>query len=281
MKIFFSTDLTENKKNTHVDGVIFRTNRVSSSLECALDAAAARGERAAKKANLPIPLRILYYLCGFYCVIMVVALIKTLVDLPVSEVYGNAPFLFWALAVAGPTWGVLELLRRRRIKQTENSAEIAQNEADANALLAQSRETLGVPAQAVAVDILYGTYRRRGKKLRQKNVWVNVEVMAYNESDALCLCDATEKFVIPRSTLRNIRRINKQIAIPNWNKETPLDRLPGVEAKTYMVNQYGMLFCRPYYALCLKHGSEDYEIYFPHYELPVIMRLTGLKVSDK
>ena len=105
-------------------------------------------------------------------------------------------------------------------------------------------------------------------------------MQVFVENDMLCFADLHGVYALPLSGFVDITRINKSIALPNWNKETsPKDE----QYKTYKIrdNDMGMYTIKPYYQVNLKIQGEDYQITLPNYELKNFLSVLSLNVKDQ
>ena len=143
---------------------------------------------------------------------------------------------------------------------------------------------LGVPDNAERMDVLVVRYQWKNGKVILKSTGpfkaLNADLRAFTEKDALCLADSFQKFTIPFESLTGIRSIRKRIAISNWNKDEPYNQ---GEYKPYHIkgNQYGGVILPYYYALGIRYNGEEYELYFPPYELAAVERLTGCRMEEE
>ena len=99
--------------------------------------------------------------------------------------------------------------------------------------------------------------------------YINYEMQVFVENDMLCFADLHGVYALPLSGFVDITRINKSIALPNWNKETsPKDE----QYKTYKIrdNDMGMYTIKPYYQITL-----------PNYELKNFLSILTLNVKDQ
>lgn len=279
MKIFFGVDITTNKKNERMDGEDFIVDRVSEAQEKVLDQNGEALTELQKKANLPLPLRILYYLSGFITLCFVVGIIRGLGEVTLQEAFQNAPWIFYLVPISAIVWGLLALARRKYQKKFEESPEVEQAAKKAQALNQQSYDALGVPEDAVTVDVLCSRYAIKKDEPVNRPfgpyTFIATELKMYVEDDSLLLADVHQKFSIPLSSLVGIRTINKPVTMPVWNKDIPIDQ-PPYNSYSITVNQNGIRF-QPYCALHIRDDyGKEYDLYFPCYEIVPFERLTGL-----
>ena len=161
----------------------------------------------------------------------------------------------------------------------EQSNEAKAALAKSERLMQECYETLGVPKSALNMDVLCGQYRIKEGKVVNKPVanytFINTELKVFVKDNTLSFADINQRFDIPMDALRGIRTVNKAVSLPTWNKQKHYGEAPYDQCKISS-NRYGYT-SKPYYALCIQNElGEEYELYFPTYELATIEKLTGL-----
>lgn len=287
MKPFGSIDITENKKNERINGAEFIVESTSSGQAKALENETENAEELLKKSKLPLPLRIVEWVCGILAAVVVADLLRATTDedaVTLTEAYNNAAWIFWMGGISLLVWAVLALIERNHAKKVLESDENSQVSSQLDRLTDNIYEELGVPEGAVDVDLLTFRYKRKKDKTVPKEqglsmtAYFNPEMKAYVEDDRLCLVDLEHKYAFERSELTAIRTVKKSIALPSWNKDVhPTEG----HFKQYKmtVDQYAQTHLKPYHILELRHNGEEWGIYFPCYELPTFEALTGLKAE--
>ena len=139
------------------------------------------------------------------------------------------------------------------------------------------REYMGIPEDAVRVDILSFGHREGKEYPAAGSDPLNCEMFLFEQDDALCLLDSSGLYSFPRSGLRDIRVVKRTIPVRNWNKEFPPTRgwlrKYGVDSRSDGEQTYLRFFC----ALdILTPFGKSFCLLFPAYELDVIAGLTGL-----
>ena len=282
MKLFFGVDVTQDNGNDRMDGEDFIARRISEAQEKALEANSEALEALQNKAKLPLPLRALRYACAFVFLCFAISLVRGLGNVTLTQAYHNAPWIFYSLPVVGMGWIALTLLHRKRQKEFHDSPEVAQAIKKSAALNQQSYESLGVPADAATIDVLCSRYAiKKGEPINRPfgpYTFIATEVKIYKEGDALMLADLYQTFAIPKEALTAIRTVQKPVTLPAWNKETPIDQ-PPYNGYNLTLNHNGVHF-KYYHTLTVTRGDgEEYDLYFPPYEITTIEALTGLHPS--
>ncbi len=282
IKPVFGIDETLDKDNEQSNAEAFCVAKVSDECSKALDEGSDEAMESVERAKLPLPLRIMEYVCGFAVLVILVGILRA--DVGLAEAYQNAAWMFWLGGACLLVWAVLAVAARQKSKSVIQSEEVRDNERELEQNLQRAYRELGVPAQAADVDILMFCYTvKNGEVQVKKNTpvpYLNMELKLFCEGDRLCIADAHERYEFPLREIRGIRTVNKRIHVPFWNKKLPHN---SEEYKRYKItsNNIGMIFFKPYYILELDHGGEQWGIHFPCYELPVIEALTGHFAQDQ
>lgn len=281
MKVFFGVDVTQDKENDRMDGEDFIVDRVSTAQEKALEDNSEALMALQNKADLPLPLRALRYAGAFIFLCFTIGLVRGLGNVTLAEAFHNAPWIFYSLPIAGITWVALTLLRHKHKKAFDERPEVKQAIKKSQELNQRSYDTLGVPAEAATVDVLCSRYVVKKDEPVNRPfgpyTFIATEVKLYVEGEALVLADVHQKFSIPLSSLTGLRTIQKPVTLPVWNKDAPIDQ-PPYSGYNLTVNQNGVHF-KYYHTLCVtREDGEQYELYFPPYEIIPFERLTGLRI---
>ncbi len=285
MKPFLATDLTEDKQNTQKDGLEFLVQRPSAALTQSLETAAQKAMDTVHLSKLPGILRAGQWLMGAAAFLIIVGIVKSLINgTSLSEAFDNAPFLFWIAGGCLIGWLILFLLSARRSKRVLEQEESTLAFSNLDNIVNSIWGDLGVPATAPEIDILSFCYKNKEEEIKpvtsglENSPYHNEAFRVFADGQMLYIADVRAKFAIPRSALRRIRRIDKRIAAIGWNKEEGINTGRYKEYKLRQ-DQYNCVYSKPYYILEFTHRGQDWGIYFPSYELPILQGLTGLTVE--
>ena len=282
LKPLFGFDITEDKNSTKYYAELFEEKKVDESIEKALDEKAESLISTEQKSSLPSLLVIIQYLTLMYGLLVVTSFIG--VDGGMPQAIRNAPIISYSgicSLIAGVTIWLVGKVKKKRVLEEENAEEKLENlKACAEAALTY----LGVPTHAAEVDILMFKFSfKNGKMKIHSPTWsatpfVNHPFKVYLKEYKLCIADVGSVYSIPLESLREIRKINKNANLPQWNKDVPYNR---GEYKQFKLgtNDAG-ISCKPYYVLVFEHEGEEYGVYFPKSELPTFESLTLLKAID-
>lgn len=284
MKPFLGIDITTDKKNETFNGEEFIVMNASDTQADALEEAAFEGVELLDKARLPLPLRIVQWVCGIGGFIVLVALLKACLEdeeIRFADIYQDAPWLFWLIGICLVIWGVLTLLGHRKEKETLESEKNEQITANCETIATNIRAEFAVPADALTVDVLSFSYKiKNGKpivkeKALQLTPYINFEFKAFADQEHVFLADLESKYAFALSELRAIRTVKKHISVMFWNKEEEMNK-GGYKPYKLWEDKYGCANMKTYHVLELEHEGEIWGIYFPCYELPIFEKLTGL-----
>lgn len=288
MKPFLAVDITENKNNETINGSEFIVENVSQLYSQAFDTAAADAMNLAEKAKLPLPVRIVHWVCGFVGTILLIGIIRSGRGddgITVAQAYQNAPWIFWASGICLAAWLVLTIIGRKREKETVESTEGDNTMRRLEAAADSIYEEFGVPATAEKVDVLGLTYKiKNGEPVAKEKgfnptAYIFAEFRAYVQDGNLFLADLEHKYAFPLAELKAIRTVKKSIAASGWNKEVQPTK---GEYKPYKMqaDDFDCVHFKPYHILELAHNGEAWGIYFPCYELKAFEKLTGLTAEQ-
>ena len=286
MKPFLCIDVSADKNNEVVNGEELIAVRPSEMLSGALEGAARNAGETMERAQLPTVLRVLQWICGMAAALIVVGIAKAFgrESLTLAQAYTNAPALFWIGGVCLVAWAILRFAASRKNKTVMESDEGSYSMAKLDSVVNTVMGELGVPGDAMDVDVLTFRYTVKNGEIKPKQgaldftAYVNSVYKLFADSDCVYLADVGGKFEIPRSELRRISTVNKRISVPEWNKETPPTK---GEYKQYKLttNNYDCIFFKPYHILEFEHAGETWGIYFACYDLPAFEAVTGLKAE--
>ena len=280
MRPLWGVDISRNKKNDHPDGDMFIVASTSAAKEAEMNKATEQAKGLNKKADMPLWMKIIYYPCGIFALIVLLGILRA--DVTFEEGYRNAPALHWIGGACGVIAVALFIYSKLKKSKVEKSIEYVEAGIRLGAAAEEATKELGIPASAEDVDVLIGKYKLKDGKLKFCAVapisgatFMNFSCSAFVEDGALCLADLSHKYAIPLSELTCIRKVKKRVAFRGWNKSVPFNEPPYKEFK-FAANQYGDVFSKTHYILEFRHSSETWGVYFLPYELPVFTRLTGI-----
>ncbi len=284
LKPIFCIDATENKNNLIQNGSEFITATVAESKTSELEEKEEELQEAADKAKLPLWLRVIKYICGFFFGIVLLAVVRNLGKLTFAEMFNNAPILFIAAFVCAAAWLCLTVCAKTKENKTLKEQDVEQIAYEMDSAVKTIFEELKVPYNAVDIDVLVFRYKVKDGKVRpisylfQNTPYVNVALKAYVSDGYLYLADLQNLYSFKLSELISITTVNKRISISQWNKDVDPKHERFKQYKL-RVNDNSGIFLKPYYILEGEHNGERFGIYFPSYELDNIEILTKLRAD--
>lgn len=278
MKPFLGIDITEDKYNEEPSGNELACATLSNSAARRLEESYGAVSEIAKSAGLPLPLRMLEYVCGILALMLAGALILALTEVSFAEAYRNATVFFYLFIVCASGWAALFVLsvKRRAILSSEAAVLAAKALGDA---AEASYAKLGVPKDAPYVDLISLPYVVKGGEVRipgaTTTAFVSTEARLHKSDTSLFITTLDTSYEIPLESLRDILTVEKKISILSWNKGEDIHH-EKYEKYGLSKNQFGHISCKSYYILEFTHGDEEWGIYFPAWELVAFEAVTGL-----
>lgn len=284
MKPFLGIDLTADKKNDQPNGAVFLAAQPSSALTQALEHSSKNAEATIKQSRLPLPLRIVQWICGALGGLIAIGILRALGNVTIVEAYHNASWLFWIGGGCLVIWMILKLLsigKEKAVLGTEESTHtLSRLENTCDAIYSE----LSVPANAREVDILSFYYKMKGEEIKvcekgmQTAAYLNPVYRVFADSENLYIANLEGKYSFPLTRIKGIRTVKKHIRIAGWNKDDSFNKGFFKQFKLTTDN-YGCIHCKYYHILEIDQNGESWGIYFPCYELPVFEILTGRKAE--
>ncbi len=228
----------------------------------------------AKKAMLPKPLTVLFY----------ISLTLAVICFYVAFAPDEEP-LWWMLVPAGifgailAVLGICAFLRHRRLlKSDEFQAALTRTERVAD----ESRISLGVPADAADIDVFGTAYQVKKGKVKQGIAgcdFINYPMWAFVEEDNLCIADTAAVYAIPLSSILRVVRMERRITFDDWNKDSAYNKEP---YKAYKISQNKdeTLVMRGYCSIQFLFEGEECEVVIPTYDIDTVLKMTGLSLVE-
>ena len=280
MQPIFCIDVTTNKNNTSPNGSEFITRTASQKKIEEYDNKRENLNQTIEKSRLPLSFQIIKLLCGFFSITVLFSCIGA----GFERALKNAPVLIILGAICGVLWVVLHFIAKGKEKTVLKEEQADYQLETLNQDLSSIYNELGVPEDAVEIDVLAFKYKLKNGEIRpyahglQTTPYFNVCFKIYATPEELHVVDVESVYSFKKTEIKSIITVNKRISIPMWNKnEGPRQG----EFKKYKMtlNNFGNIFFKPYYILEIEKDNQTFGIYFPCYELGTIEKLTGLTAS--
>jgi hypothetical protein len=143
---------------------------------------------------------------------------------------------------------------------------------------AEAAKELGVPENALSVDILPFHYKTKSDyktkddvpvPVGKKNHFDNLSISMYTDGDSLCLATAHELYRIPLADIRGYREYDEDFELDMWLKPEAPD---SESYKSYGIRKSGFFSHKGHGYFGLKLGS-DYEVLIPCYDFGAVRSL--------
>ena len=286
MKPFLGIDVTENKDSTVINGEEFLVIRAES--------AETPESRASKKKDpekytdpLPVGWRAVRIISGAFTIAFLVLVVRWYMagTNKIYYTYAQYPWIFWLGGAAVAIWLALNIAggfiesKKATDKALEKQEEAMPNEEEIETI------SLDLPKDAQDVDLLAFNYVIEDGEIKpvmaddeSVSEYFNCSMKLYADEKSIYLASLDEKYAIDLSSLVAIRTVDGEIAIPDWNKDTPPTK---GEYKQYgiTIDNLNRVIVRSYHILELDRDGEKWGIYFPAYELPAFEKITGLSAK--
>lgn len=279
MRNYFAVDMTD-EDNPTMAADAFCRRRVSDTLEKTMDAHADTMMENVEQATRSWPHYIGMGAAALGCLVFC-GIFEAVVD----EAETIPATAWWWLLPTAICLGALLLVVRsyhRLVSSRMDTDEMTEQAEQAEAYYRLSRHELGVPEEAVAMDVLGCSYTMKDgkeKPIRMANEhYVAMELEAYAEDGCLMLADAATLFALPLSEITAVRKIEGKARIYCWNKDEEPNEEPYKAYRIRYDDEEDVFIVRAVYAL--EWGGAERELLVPDYEWDrVLQPLTGLEVT--
>lgn len=285
MKPLWGIDITTDKQNETMNGEEWIVQTVSSDRSETLEKQQNTAEDLIESSKLPARVRLLGWVSGIVAALLGVSILSGIMEIGLAQTYENASFFFWGFAIFCPCWAIITFLSRKKSKEVLESDHAEQLISSIDSHIQDIYTELGVPSDAVDMDVLLFRYKMKDGVPVAKAMalstcqYANLEVKVFVQENALCFADLENLCAIPLSNLRSIQTVHKKISVPEWNKEE--DFSEGIYKQYKMTeDKMGCIFFKPYHVLEFEGHGDTWGLYFPCYELPIMEKLTGLSAQE-
>lgn len=288
MKPFLGIDLTNDKKNTKVNGEELKIATPSLASSQSLERSTQRADETVKKSKLPSFLVFVQLLSGITAIAVAYGIAKAFIDgknMNLAEAYLNAPAPFWTCIGCALVWIVLKVISVRREKKVMESDEGISATRNLKANVEAVYSELSVPDYAKEVDVLMFYYKEKNGKVKvcEKGIQFfthrNLPFRAYADASNLYLANVEGKWSFPLYSLKVVRMVKKRVRLDRWNKSEGYRKGRYAQYKL-VADDNGCIHCKRHYVVEFNVDGEEWGIYIPNYELPVFEELTGMSAKE-
>lgn len=290
MKFLFGLDVTQGDENYNYDGKEFMVQETSKSQAEALEKAAEESVESLFSYKSPFYIRFIEIVSAIALLISSVFVMATPEDMGIVESYQKIPWAYYTLGLALVLLVAFIAIDIKMWKKSIDSEENKHLFSEVEIITKNIHNELGVPANALEVDIISPRYAYgyndeiefRKRRYEGGHVvepeYENHSYKLFVSENTLFIVDTEGKYAVPLSEIKRIRTVNEKIAVDSWLKDESYDEGQYKKYKIREDDEYNISF-KPYHILEIEHEGEEWEMYFPCYELPVIEKLTGLKAE--
>lgn len=272
MTPIFGTDITNDNNNEQIDGGIFVSKIAPEELSEKLKFAENELDDILSDGNVSGNMKLLIISPAVLMVLLFIVRI-------ICNAYNFRGFPVFPVIgiVLTVSFAIIYTIILIRTKKTLTNSETKRSTEHIEEVTQEIYDALGVPAGIPDTDILCLEYKLKYGKIVPESYW-NSGMKLFCEGDALCIVCGDKKYSIPMSEIVGIGTVKKKISVFGWNKDEPCNK---GEYKKYKLREdkYGFIKMKQYHILEITHGGEEYGLYFPSYELPVIEKLTGAEAK--
>ena len=179
---------------------------------------------------------------------------------------------------------VTQIVVRIKTKKSNSDPEVEEYVSKVEKTVKECEFELEIPETAVAIDVLFTIMKKNGKgeeKLSQMALiqYLNQELKVFAENDLLCFADNVMVIGLPINSFKGIKKINKKIPLPQWNKSEPFNGPTYKPFKLY-TNQTGFIWMKPYYEIDFEVDGEQYYFLLPSYEKDSFLKALGIEIPN-
>ncbi len=172
-----------------------------------------------QKANLPLVLRIIMQI-GFYMGgLLFVSDVFGILNRSFEQVWNDTWYLVIAAVILLAVSLALFLMQRQKIREARKIAEETMLEERTQRLEDASRKELGIPENAVHIDVIQTSYELMDDEEEAYGSENNISLYAYCQDDSLCFANTVWVLKIPFSSIQKVVWVKEQKVFYHWNKE--------------------------------------------------------------
>lgn len=255
------------------DGALFITASVPESLSQELE------DTIDKKQNTDFKvgtrrIKALNAACAIFIVSLLLGVIMTCVMDGVSAMQGKKLLSLPAIVVSAVAWYATNKLKKTKSAEEDNKLKAA--EAKVKSVRERCEGALGVPYDRKRVDILEWWYNI--KDYDEGDLECD-EKSLFREDGKLCIATYENLFALPISGFTRYVLKKEEADLYEWHKDVAFDE---GEYRQYNIKheKFDCYLCR-YYALQYCEGYDEFEIFFPEYELPQFKAIVDVPVEEE
>lgn len=273
-----------NVKTREFDGKTLIIRELSEDLASKQKNISGEIQQNEQRSTLPAWLKITQFILYLIGMCLAIVVLSSLLEMPIAKVWENGSVVIIIGAISLAIAVSLSIVERKKKKDVEESEDYQALEKHAESVIEQSYNDLKVPQDATQFDALVWPYKEKknGKKvtaIMYDNQRGLLNAKIFKQDNYVCIADARTVWGIPVDNLVKIKKISKIVLVDSWHKA---ERYDEGQYKQYNIKLtgVGLLGIKPYCALQFAYEGEDFELFFPNYELETVCSITGLQVEE-
>ncbi|MBO4848425.1 MAG: hypothetical protein J5586_04655 [Clostridia bacterium] len=285
MKELFGADITTLRKNDEFDCVGYETKKISDELNGSIEALSDSAEKLDEETSLPKALRILQWAAGIGVLLIASGIIRNIGDLPFSQMFANAPWLFVVAGILAVVWAALFIASIMKKKSVAETGVIDDFKQVVDETLEKAMAELNVPDNAEKIDALLYRYKTKNgeNKIFDYSLighFTNSTAYVFGQNGCFCIFDGGSRFDIPMKDLKRIEIVRKKMSLMGWNKDVDFNKEPYREYTMPNEDGYGRIWLRSHCRLIFDLQGEEFCFRFPEYDLGAVEAITGLRAEE-
>jgi hypothetical protein len=143
----------------------------------------------------------------------------------------------------------------------------------------KAKESLGIPADAIDMDILGVIYRKVDDGIAKASNFdfLTIEMFAFTDGEALNVADYTDVYSIPLDSIVSVERIDEKVTALGWSKEEAIDSEAYAQFEL-TEDEQGLIVLPYYYSVRISADQEEFELTIPPYEASALSKLIGKEI---
>jgi hypothetical protein len=284
MKLLYAIDITEDKKNQeeniYKEFIVEQTDEIQKEH---LQKAAEVIQTQEKEIALPKWMSIGKTITLIIWFILGAGIVNAISDdTTIQEGFDNAPAIFIIFPIAFLSWLFIYVYERRKKTQANDNSTYLKRQEDALNIAEGIYESLGVPKDAIQMDVLSfryiikeGQIKRRGTSVAN---FINVSKRVFIEDDTLNIVDTDKRIGIPLNAIQHVEKAKRRGMVIYWNKDVPYNK---GKYKPYKIKVNGMgVLIMDYGIMNISYENEDYQLYLPLYEIDQLKEMIDIEVIE-
>lgn len=283
MKNVFSLNMTD-ENNSQFDGNFFAVKTVSEELIQKNNSTVEEYENLEKQLKPPAWFSVVKYALLILGVVFVAGIIKgisgegSLIE-NFKNGFMNAPYIFVLCPIFIAGFFIISFIERQKFKVITESEELTALEEQSDELARQIEEELGIPEDALKVDILCYAYKidKKGNERKYSDYATHVpmEMFMFADGENMYIANYNSLFVFPLSQIACIKEREDKIKLLCWNKEEEINE--GEFAKYKMsVDNFGVILANGFATVVINSDFGETGIDLPLYELDKVKTLLNM-----